>query len=77
MIAWHVTTHKRFRHNLENDGIKAPVRAWKNIEDAEKFSIQTGRKLILRIKLPDDTPTLEGHKGNAVIYNRKLPLVGY
>ena len=52
---------------MQNGGIKPPVRAWKNIKEAERFSKQTGRRLIIRLNLPDDTPTLTEHKGKAVV----------
>ena len=49
--------------------ILPPVRAWKDIKDAERFSIQTGRQIILRLKFPDNAPELDGHRKKAVIYN--------
>lgn len=46
--------------------LTAPVRAWKKIESAERFSKQTGRQIILRLKFPNDAKQLKGHKGEAV-----------
>ena len=69
MIVWHVTTWKKLNKYIRNGGIKPPVRAWKTIDEAERFSKQTGRRLIVRLKVPSDTPTLPGHNGMAVIIN--------
>lgn len=74
MIAWHVCSIKKLKRYLETGHIKAPVRAWDNIQSAEHFSKQTGRRIILRLKLPDKTPKLTGHQGNAVIHNNNLPI---
>ena len=55
---------------MRNGTIKAPVRAWENIQQAERFSIQTGRQIILRLKFPDSADKLEGHFDQArVLYN--------
>ncbi len=43
------------------------MRAWLKIQSAERFSKQTGRTIILRLKLPNGTPKLEGHRGEAII----------
>ncbi|NOR85089.1 hypothetical protein GQ473_03150 [archaeon] len=56
--------------------IKAPIRAWKNIQSAEKFSIQTGRQIIIRLKFPNNVEQLEGHGGNAVVIKDK-PFILY
>lgn len=77
MIVWHVTSLKKLNKYLSNGGIKAPVRAWKTIEEAQRFSIQTGRRIILRLKVPGDTETLEGHKGNAVILRDLHKIEGF
>ena len=46
-----------------------PVRAWENIEQAERMSKSTGRKIILRLRFPDNAEKLEGHFNQArVIY---------
>lgn len=70
MIVWHVTTWKKLNHYMENGGIKPPVRAWKTIQDAERFSKQTGRKIIIRLKFPENTPVLSGHMNMAVVSNQ-------
>ena len=77
MIVWHVTTMKKMKKYLKNGGIKPPVRAWKDVRCAEKFSVQTGRKIILRLKVKDDIDILKGHDGNAIVMYEKLELNGY
>lgn len=75
MIVYHVTTFKKLMRYRHNRGILPPVRAWKTIEEAERFSKQTGRKLILRLKFPDDKiRQLPGHKGMAVYMDEKYTL---
>jgi len=77
MIVWHVTTVKKLKRYLANGGILPPVRAWKDIREAQRFSIQTGRRVILRLKVPDDCPPLKGHKGKAIEYPYFYSLEGF
>ena len=69
MKVYHVCGKSKFDRYLEIGRIIRPVRAWKDIESANKFSCSTGRPIILRLKFPDDAKQLEGHKGNAVFLN--------
>lgn len=69
MIVWHVTSRKKLLKYIEQRGIKPPVRAWKNINDAERFSKQTGRVIILRLKFSSNALMLEGHQNKAVYLN--------
>lgn len=66
-VIYHVCSLKKFNMYMEHNLIKGPVRAWLNIEAAERFSKQTGRKIIIRIKLNKSFRPYEGHKGEAVI----------
>lgn len=77
MIVWHVTTWKKLNRYMSYGRILPPVRAWKNIIEAERFSKQTGRRIILRLKVPDDTETLEGHKGMAVVLSGVHKMEGF
>ena len=77
MIVWHVTTRKKLEKYLRNGGIKSPVRAWKSIISAERFSKQTGRHIILRLKFPDNAETLKEHRGEAVVIYAMYSLEGY
>lgn len=66
MIVYHVTSKKKFLKYLSNGCILGPVRAWKNIEAAQRFSKQTGRRIILRLKFPEDALPYPGHRHEAV-----------
>lgn len=69
MVVYHVTSAKKLNKYLENGYIKSPVRAWENLQQAERMSISTGRKVILRLNFPDNAEKLEGHFNQArVIY---------
>ena len=69
MIVWHVTSRKKLLKYIEQRGIESPIRAWKDIKDAERFSKQTGRQIILRLKFPSNALALEGHQNKAVYLN--------
>lgn len=69
MVAYHVTSPKKYQKYLQSGCIKAPVRAWENVEQAERFSKQTGRTIILRLKFPSNAEKYEGHFNQArIIY---------
>lgn len=74
MIVYHVTSAHKLKHYLESGRILPPVRAWKTIECAEKFSIQTGRPIILRLKFPRNAVRLEGHRGYALYIEDSYPM---
>ena len=65
MIVYHVTSLKKLNKYLKSGQINPPVRAWENIEQAQRMSISTGRRIILRLKFPDNAPKLEGHFNQA------------
>lgn len=65
MIVWHVTSLKKLNRYIKCGYIKPPVRAWENLEQAQRMSVSTGRKIILRLKFPDNAPKLEGHFNQA------------
>jgi hypothetical protein len=69
MIVYHVCSYKKLQKYLATGYIKPPVRAWENVEQAERMSISTGRKVILRLKFPNNADKLEGHFDQArVLY---------
>lgn len=74
MIVWHVCSTKKLDKYRTTGGINPPVRAWKNIEQAERFSKSTGRKVILRLKFPDDATKLEGHFNQARVLKTRYKL---
>jgi len=77
MIVYHVTTLKKLIKYKASGQINSPVRAWENIKQAERMSLSTGRRIILRLKFPNDTPKLEGHFGQARISNMPIKLKNY
>ena len=71
MIVYHVTSLKKANKYKKTGYIMPPVRAWENIEQAERMSLSTGRKIILRLKFPDNAPKLEGHFNQARVLDCK------
>ena len=72
MIVWHVCSQKKLNKYTKTGFIKPPVRAWENIQQAERMSLSTGRRIILRLKFPDNAPKLEGHFNEARVLDHKL-----
>ena len=77
MIVWHVCSTTKLDKYRRTGGINPPVRAWENIEQAERFSKSTGRKIILRLKFPEDAPKLEGHFNQARVLQTRYKLDSY
>jgi len=78
MIVWHVTSITRLARYINTGYILPPVRAWTDVREAERFSKQTGRQIILRLKFPDDrVKRLPGHKGKAVYLDEPYPIREY
>lgn len=70
MKVYHVTSTKKLLSYKEAGCIKGPVRAWADIFEAVRFSVSTGRPVILRLRFPNDAEVLSGHGGNArVVYD--------
>ena len=65
MVVYHVTCLKKLNKYLKSGQINTPVRAWENIEQAQRMSISTGRRIILRLKFPDNAEKLEGYFNQA------------
>lgn len=74
MIVYHVTCLKKLNKYLKSGQINPPVRAWENIEQAERISLSTGRRIILRLKFPDNADKLEGHFNKARVLNQPYVL---
>jgi len=75
MIVYHVCTTNKLRKYKESGWyIHPPVRAWETIQQAERFSKSTGRKIILRLKFPDSARKLEGHFSAARVLLQKYKL---
>ena len=78
MKVYHVTTFSKLLKYKESGFIKPPVRAWTNLRYAEYMSSRTGRRIILRLKFPDnDIEKLEGHFNQAVVLNEKYKFEGF
>jgi len=71
---YHVTSHKKLSKYVASNEIHAPVRAWLNIGAAERFSKQTGRQIILRLKKNPSFMPYAGHRGEAVISHENYSL---
>lgn len=65
MVVYHVTTLKKLNKYLRSGCILPPGRAWETIEQAERMSKSTGRKIILRLKFPDSADKLDRHFNQA------------
>ena len=74
MIVYHVTSLKKLRKYIKSGQINPPVRAWENIEQAQRMSLSTGRRIILRLKFPNNAPKLEGHYNQARVLDYPLPI---
>ena len=74
MIVYHVTTWKKLNKYMRTGYITPPVRAWETIEQAERMSIHSGRRIILRLKFPNDAAKLEGHFDKARVLYTKYKL---
>lgn len=74
MIVYHVCSKKKLDKYLQTGYILPPVRAWENIQQAERMSISTGRRVILRLRFPDNALKLEGHFNQARVLNEPYKL---
>ena len=72
MIVWHVCSSKKLAKYLQSGQINPPVRAWETIEQAQRMSVSTGRRIILRLRFPNSAPKLEGHFNLARVMNTAL-----
>ncbi len=70
MVAYHVTSKKKLLKYIQQNAILPPVRVWKSIAEAERFSKQTGRRFIIRLKLNPTFIELEGHNNMALKSNQ-------
>lgn len=77
MIVYHVCSTKKLEIYKQTGFIKPPVRAWENIQQAERMSLSTGRRVILRLKFPNNAPKLAGHFNQARVLNSPVPVCGF
>lgn len=77
MIVYHVTTLNKLQKYVKSGYITPPVRAWESIEEAERFSLSSKRRIILRLKFPNNANRLDGHYGKAYVLQQKYKFCGY
>lgn len=65
MIVYHVCSAKKLAKYKQTGFISPPVRAWENIQQAERMSLSTGRQVILRLRFPANAERLAGHFNQA------------
>jgi len=72
MVVYHVCSYKKLQKYIKSGGILPPVRAWENIQQAERMSLSTGRQIIVRLRFPNDAKKLKGHFNEARVMNTKV-----
>lgn len=77
MIVYHVTSLKKLDKYRKSGKISAPVRAWENIQQAQRMSLSTGRRIILRLKFPNNAEKLDGHFNQARVLRSDLPFENF
>lgn len=77
MVVWHVCSFKKAKRYEKTGKILPPIRAWENIAQAKRMSINTGRRIILRLKFPNNAEKLEGHFNQARVLNTALEFKGF
>jgi len=77
MVVWHVCSSKKLRMYERTGMIMPPVRAWENIEQAQRMSLSTGRRVILRLRFPNNARKLEGHFNEARVLDKALLFAGF
>lgn len=74
MIVYHCCSAKKLKQYIEAGHILPPVRAWENIEQAERMSLSTGRRIILRLRFPANAEKLPGHFGQARVMHMRVKI---
>lgn len=72
MIVYHCCSAKKLSQYMEKGHILPPVRAWENVHQAERMSLSTGRRIILRLRFPDNAEKLPGHFGQARVVHQPV-----
>ena len=75
MIVWHVCSAKKLSRYIKSGYIIPPVRAWETIDQAQRMSISTGRRIILRLRFPNNAPKLEGHFNQARVMHTAIRII--
>lgn len=74
MVLFHVCDLKLLNKYLQSGHIENPVRAWRSLEGAVRFSKQTERRIILRLTGKKRWRPLGGHQDQAMILDEPYPV---
>ena len=74
MVVYHVCSLAKLLKYKKSGYILAPVRAWETIEQAQRMSLSTGRRIILRLKFPNNAEKLEDHFNQARVLYQNYPI---
>lgn len=74
VVLFHVCNLKLLRKYIASGQIDNPVRAWKSLEGAVRFSKQTERRIILRLSSGKKFRPLGGHRDQAMISDEPYPI---
>ena len=74
MVLFHCTNLALLQKYIESGQIDNPVRAWRTLAGAVRFSKQTDRKIILRLAARKDFRQLGGHQNEALVSDRPYRL---
>lgn len=74
MVVYHVCSFNKLKKYMQGGFINPPVRAWENLEQAQRFSKSTSRKIILRLKFPNNVEKLPGHFNQARVLKTRYYL---
>jgi hypothetical protein len=74
VVLFHVTNPKLLNKYIASGHIDGPVRAWRSLEGALRFSKQTDRFVILRINARKGWRILGGHQGQAMVTDTPYPM---
>jgi len=75
MVLFHVTSLKFLKKYLKTGHIQPPVRAWRSLEGAVRFSKQMERSIILRLEGRGSFRELGGHQGQAMVSDVPYPIL--
>lgn len=76
MVLFHVCDLKLLNKYITSGKIENPVRAWKSLAGAIRFSKQTERRIILRLTGKGSFRPLGGHQDQAMVSDDPYPLSG-
>ena len=72
MIVYHVTSAAKLARYKKTGFIVPPVRAWESITHAERMSVRSGRRIIVRLRFPATASKLAGHYNAARVSHQPI-----